>query len=161
MYPIKRIHTVEFYINLENRGRCRVTMLNLEQLNKSNVYSVLEKRHYSKSESQFIQLLQDERKYEETVQNEFFRANENLIKLGEIVEILPFAEAFQALISTAYSTLFYSVRSAEIRTLKQRMRYHQIRLEYKAWCIQYYKEKLHDFEISKKRLKTFIKRGYF
>jgi hypothetical protein len=152
--------TLEFIINIENKGNFLMTIPSLEHLNKSYVFSMLEKRHYAKSESEFIQLLHHAKKYEEEEKNDFSRAYESLIKLGEIVEILPFAEAYRALIETANSTRFYSVRSAKIRTFKQLLRYHQICVESQAWVIQYFQEKLHDFEIAKRRLRTFIRRGY-
>jgi hypothetical protein len=153
--------TVVFRIDLEHKRNVRVRMLHLEHLNKTYVDSILEKRHASKSESDFIELLQKAQMNEESKKNDFSRAYESLTKLGEIVEILPLDATYHALIETANSTRFCSVRSAEIRTLKQQLRLHQIRLESNAWYLQYYQEKLQNFEIARKRLKTFIKRGYF
>ena len=148
MYP----KTVEFRINLEKKGNVRIVMLRLEYLNPTNIYSMLDNKHGSKSEFEINELLKKAINQQESKQEEYRSAYESLKEMGENHDMVSFADAYHALIETANSISFCSIKRAKIRKFKQRLRLHQLRLEANSWVIQYCHEKLKVFKTSKMRL---------
>ena len=110
---------------------------------------MLDNKHDSKSHIEFKDLLKKALRHQAKQQEHNLSAIKSLTEIGENVQVMSLTEAFQALMETADSIRFCSMRRARIRKLKQRVRFHQIRLEVNSWTIQYLQEKIERFESGK------------